>query len=612
MRNSFLSAVLLTVLLVVSVSAGIPQLINYQGRLTDAVGDPVTDGAYLIRFQLYDDPSAGSTKWSSGVRQVDVADGLFTYPLGDTVALPDDLFANDTGLWLGVKVGADPEMTPRTRLTAYGFAYQALRADTAGIAATVYDNAITSGKIADGSVDFADIGQNGASVGQLMKWNGSAWAPAADDAGTSWNWSDSSSHGPDSVLFADTAGIAATVYDNAVTSAKIATGAVASDEIADGTVQEIDLAFDPATQAEMDSHQSNASAHHTKTTSASELTSGALADARLSSNVVMESISNTFTGGTNSFNNTLKIGDSTFQADNNGIRIGDATAPSGGYLVRIERQHNTGSARYGIYIDNENTSTGLLYGISSKANALTPGSGGTAYGVVGYGLSDGSSRFGLFGLGMAQDPAITTGSSYGLYGFAYDGATAYGVYASASSATTNWAGYFWGNVHVTGSLSKGGGGFKIDHPLDPENKYLQHSFVESPDMMNIYNGNVVTDAGGYATITLPDYFDEVNRDFRYQLTVIGGFAQAVVSDEISGNQFTIQTDKPTVKVSWQVTGVRKDKWAEANRIEVEMTKPEHEQGYYMHYEEWNQPVEKAVDREQLLEAQKMREEQAKE
>jgi hypothetical protein len=83
------------------------------------------------------------------------------------------------------------------------------------------------------------------------------------------------------------------------------------------------------------------------------------------------------------------------------------------------------------------------------------------------------------------------------------------------------------NVSIGGSLSKGSGSFRIDHPLDPANKYLYHSFVESPDMMNVYNGNVVTDKNGRATVALPDYFEALNRDFRYQLTVVGQFAQAI-------------------------------------------------------------------------------------
>ena len=63
--------------------------------------------------------------------------------------------------------------------------------------------------------------------------------------------------------------------------------------------------------------------------------------------------------------------------------------------------------------------------------------------------------------------------------------------------------------------------FKIDHPLDPHNKYLSHSFVESPDMKNIYDGVVVFDDKGGAEIKLPDWFGALNKDFRYQLTAMG-------------------------------------------------------------------------------------------
>src|SRR6202012_2405608 len=96
-----------------------------------------------------------------------------------------------------------------------------------------------------------------------------------------------------------------------------------------------------------------------------------------------------------------------------------------------------------------------------------------------------------------------------------------------------YAGFFDGNVSGLGTLSKSGGSFKIDDPTDPANKYLSHSFVESPDMMNIYNGNVVTDSSGSADITLPDWFMALNKDFRYQLTVIGVFAQAIIEQKIT-------------------------------------------------------------------------------
>jgi hypothetical protein len=157
------------------------------------------------------------------------------------------------------------------------------------------------------------------------------------------------------------------------------------------------------------------------------------------------------------------------------------------------------------------------------------------------------------------------------------------------------AGLFYGDVTVNGNLSKSGGSFKIDHPLDPANKYLYHSFVESPDMMNVYNGNITTDANGDATVTLPDYFEALNRDFRYQLTVIGQFAQAIVASEIKGNIFTIKTDRPGVKVSWQVTGIRQDAYANKHRIPVEEEKPERERGYFLHPQVFDQPEEKSLE-----------------
>ncbi len=152
------------------------------------------------------------------------------------------------------------------------------------------------------------------------------------------------------------------------------------------------------------------------------------------------------------------------------------------------------------------------------------------------------------------------------------------------------AAFFGGRVEINGLLSKGGGSFKIDHPLDPENKYLYHSFVESPDMMNVYNGNIITDVNGEAVITMPDWFEALNRDFRYQLTTIGQFAQAMVANEINNNQFSIKTDKPGVKVSWMVTGIRHDAFANKNRIPVEEDKKGKEKGKYLQPGSFGKPV----------------------
>jgi hypothetical protein len=247
---------------------------------------------------------------------------------------------------------------------------------------------------------------------------------------------------------------------------------------------------------------------------------------------------------------------------------------------------------------------GINYQSRNSTFALSTGDDIGVYGSANSVGVEGTSTSGNGVRGISSGIAAGVegrGSTYGIYGNASTIGTTtapafrYGVYGAASGASTaNFAGYFGGNVVVTGSLSKGSGTFKIDHPLDPENKYLYHSFVESPDMMNIYNGNITTNTSGFATVTLPSYFDALNKDFRYQLTVIGTFAQAIIKEKVSGNKFVIQTNQPNVEVSWQVTGVRHDKFADAHRVVPEVEKETEFKGYYLHPTEWNQPEAKGI------------------
>ena len=197
------------------------------------------------------------------------------------------------------------------------------------------------------------------------------------------------------------------------------------------------------------------------------------------------------------------------------------------------------------------------------------------------------------GLGQAILASCTGPGQIDCYGIFARGKSI-GILASATNAGGR-AGLFQGDVHVQGTLTKSSGGFKIDHPLEPANKYLSHSFVESPDMMNIYNGIVVLDSKGEAWVNMPYWFEGLNRDFRYQLTAIGAPAPKLYSaKEISGNRFKIAGGKPGGKVSWQVTGVRQDAYANAHRIIVEEDKPREERGYYLHPELFGQPAAKSV------------------
>ena len=249
-----------------------------------------------------------------------------------------------------------------------------------------------------------------------------------------------------------------------------------------------------------------------------------------------------------------------------GAYLAFMTNPNNSALINVERMRITDAGNVGIGVT---APTARLHVINNIG-------GGQQHAIFGYATGG----YGVFGQ--------ATGSGYGVVGTNTDFASGFAGQFNGHVNVSN-------NLAVGGSLSKSSGSFKIDHPLDPANKYLYHSFVESPDMMNIYNGNVRTDEQGLAVIALPDYFETLNREFRYQLTVIGKFAQAIVSEEINGNQFRIQTSEANTKVSWQVTGVRQDAYAEAHRIPTEELKSETERGSYLHPEVFGQPEEKGIE-----------------
>jgi hypothetical protein len=284
-------------------------------------------------------------------------------------------------------------------------------------------------------------------------------------------------------------------------------------------------------------------------------------------------------------------------------------SPSGNAVLGVSQSGNgvLGKSFDGLGVAGQSTSFDGVFGTSSSGNGVlgvsrdgvvvedVKGSGVLGVSSSGVGvLGQSTTGPGVAGISAQNDGVQCVSKANGKAAVAavFQGINGYGIYAQA--AAPSFAGNFVGNVRVFGTISRAGGGFLIDHPLDPTHKTLTHSFVESPDMMNLYNGTTITDAQGDATITLPAYFQALNHEFRYQLTVLEQFAQAIVSREIQENAFTIKTDKPHVKVSWQVTGVRQDAYANAHRLAVEADKPAQEQGMYLYPEEHGQPKTKGM------------------
>ena len=251
--------------------------------------------------------------------------------------------------------------------------------------------------------------------------------------------------------------------------------------------------------------------------------------------------------------------------------------------------------------------TGQLFGLIGQISSTTANNG--AAGVRGT-TATGTSLDG-FSTNYAESgvQGVVGGSldAYGVLGVAI-GTSGWGGFFARQNPTTpfaftSWAGFastptqaatFNGNVSIVGTLSKTAGTFKIDHPLDPENKYLYHSFVESPDMKNIYDGIVTLNEFGEATVDLPDYFEALNSDFRYQLTSIGrAQANLYIADEVQGLKFRIAGGKPHARVSWQVTGIRQDAYAKAHRVQVVEEKGRELRGTYLHPVEHGKPAERS-------------------
>jgi hypothetical protein len=137
---------------------------------------------------------------------------------------------------------------------------------------------------------------------------------------------------------------------------------------------------------------------------------------------------------------------------------------------------------------------------------------------------------------------------------------------------------------VFGTLTANSKNFVIDHPLDPANKYLAHASIESSEQACVYSGNIVLDDKGEAVVNLPVWVEALNEDFRYQLTCVGRSAPVYIADEVANNQFRIGGGTAGMKVSWQLTGIRKDAWAKAYPLVVEQDKSEEEKGYFRHPE----------------------------
>lgn len=298
----------------------------------------------------------------------------------------------------------------------------------------------------------------------------------------------------------------------------------------------------------------------------------------------------------------LRVATSSFDVNKAAIMI------EGGY----EGLRTSGNVIGVVGVGGQNGILGFDTGVNASGSGVKGATNSVdGYGVLGTAIGAPAGATGVRGF-ADSDKAIwgsvsntSSGTSYGVYGESA-GATGRGVFGNAtSSAGTNYgvrgtnsnaAGYA---VYANGDFGVSGNkAFVIDHPFDPENKYLKHYCAEGPEPKNIYDGTVETDANGWATVTLPDYFTAINKDPRVQLTVDDSGADFVMVKVVGGvqkGQFRLRTSKGGVKVYWEVKATRNDLWNQTHGAPVEVLKDPAERGKYQHPELYGQPKELGVD-----------------
>jgi len=642
-------------------------IMPFQGYLADISGNPVADGDYTMVFAIYDDSTMGNALWTE-THTVAVTNGGFSVTLGSDEPMVDTTLweydSGDADRWIGVTVGTDSEMSPRTRLGSTPYAGvsngvkghirtgigQVSLPDTAGSQLNfIANNHMTSiGFIVDTSEDHQNIVLNADTGGSSLvlenladvsfdttliymtvdvtkssltlgydigdaDFDGSL-VLASDSSGGSIGYDIGDADKPVFGLFGHQSGGGMIIrYD--IGDAEFDTACFLHSGFGGGELNLYDIGdaeHSVLNAGELSFHNGMKALTAGLSSNGLTLKSGAADGYVLTSDATGTGTWQPNTGGGSSC--WLCPGNYTYLDDiDDSVGIGTDT-PSEKLEVsgKIKATGFDINGSVGTPANISGTSTGynnptLLVENTANGCAARFHSGTGSWQSSSYQYAIWAQAFD-YSHGVRIDSengwpliiqqngdnacvlAFVDGSGDVFYGNAETNTGSLlnltkdtlGGYKERCKIEKTGDMMLSGDMDISGTLSKGAGSFKIDHPLDPENKYLYHSFVESPDMMNVYNGNIDLDENGEAKVILPDYFEALNRDFRYQLTCVGEYAPVFIAETINNNKFKIAGGKPGLTVSWQVTGVRIDAFAEANRIKVEVDKPDEEKGKWLH------------------------------
>ena len=561
--------------------AEVPRTISYQMMLTDDLGVPLADQAVTLEFSIFDSVEEGTPLWGELHNETTNSIGVVSVVLGETTPLALEF---NRPLWLQVDVDGVP-LEPRRELTSSPYALHAADSDLLGSLPAHYyvfgEDLFVPGTInnpsnpvdwsnlksvpdgfADGTDDVGTgVGGSG-TPGRIAKFAG---ASTLDDSAIEETSGRVSIAWPGSGPALSIGGLGVRQLDDAVLD-------ISHDATSEYTYALLNM--DIAADDEFGDYihcESWDSAGSSVTTEFSVSNGG---------DVVTWGGLEVRSGGKHEWsvearNAFPSVDAHTIHAVYDGTGPYDAAAVYGECVP--QDFYGLGGKFIGGYIGVEGT--------------VEPTGDASYCGVVG-GSHGGSGRnSGLVG------QASGAGDNYGVYGLASGTGTSYGVYGETSGGATRYAGYFQGDARVTGTFYNSAPTLEVDHPGDPENSYLRHALIASSEMKTVYDGVVALDPDGSAWIDLPDWFESLNGDFRYQLTPIGAAAPELhIAETISGDRFRIAGGQPNMEVCWQVTGVRRDAAARQRPLTVEASKRPEDRGKYLTPEAFGAPVTEAIGR----------------
>jgi hypothetical protein len=602
-------------------AAQVPPLVNFSGVLADVNGKALT-GVVGVTFSLYQERQGGSPLWLETQNVQAGKTGSYTVALGSTSSqgLPANVFAAGEARWLGVRPQGQEEQ-PRVMLMSVPYALKALDAETiGGKPASSFMLAPTGRASASASNTPPGTITGSGTKNHVPRFTGATTIGNSDifeattgDVGIATTTPISKLDVNGTGDFRDTVtlfptgthptlsvkgtafavshtGLVTFVTGQKFPGTGTITGVIAGiDLTGGGSSGTVTLNLDTTKVPQLGTANTftadqTVNGKVTATSFSGDGASVTNVNAALLGGVAASAFAqlganNTFTGSEQLFNNTVIVGPITSFTEGE-LAAGSPSPnnPAFGAAGFTAASGSGGSGGHGI----------VSFGGSGDFNSINGNTGGD--GIVAEGGGGDNAGVAIFGLGGGGIQVDGSGA------FFEGGSNAFNAGDGIDALTgSGLAGNFTGSINVTGAITAGVKDFKIDHPLDPANKYLVHASVESSEMMNIYTGNITTDARAEATVQLPDWFEVLNTDFRYQLTVIGQFAQAIIARKIQNHEFAIRTSAPDVEVSWQVTGVRHDAYAKAHPLVVEKEKDARLRGFYIYPELYGAPPAKQIE-----------------